>query len=452
MVPEHHLNKIITAFILFCAVVAVQAQGTWERVSVPITQDLNSVCFVDSLYGWVAGDSGIIFRTVDGGSTWLRQETNSTYDVEEVFFLNRNLGWASTFNFTTVPYGTILLKTTNGGVTWVSQPYPTEDIFITCILFRDSLNGWMGGQPHALVRTTDGGNNWAQAAIDTSTLAFFPVLSIQFYNDQYGYASGGRFDIAGVTWRTLNGGDMWYAIDPSQAPADEVHSLYIFDSLHVMGSGGDPDFGYGVGMIRTADGGLNWSYEETTIQGNAYDLDFRNSTEVWAPLGPGRKFIYSLDAGTTWAPVPTPDLTAIYDVTFPDSLHGCAVGRFGAILKYHPPVIPAVPSVLSLQKGYILYQNTPNPVQGSTSIRFTVPSANFSSVQSTLPIQLKVFDVYGKEVASLVNGPLPGGDHEVKFDATGLPGGIYIYQLQVLTATQSLVVAGPEKMIILPPK
>ncbi len=450
MYAHHHLNKIFTAFILLFAVVAVNAQGTWERVNVPITQDLNSVCFVDSLYGWIAGDSGIIFHTVNGGSAWTRQETNATYDVEEVFFLNRNLGWASTFNFTTVPYGTILLKTTNGGATWVSQPYPSEDIFITCILFRDSLNGWMGGQPHALVRTTDGGNNWTQAAIDTSTLAFFPVLSIQFYNDQYGYASGGRFDIAGVTWRTSNGGDMWYAIDPTQAPADEVHSLHIFDSLNVMGSGGDPDFGYGVGMIRTSDGGLNWSYEETTIQGNAYDLDFRNDTEAWAPLGPGRKFIYSLDAGTTWAPVPTPDLTAVYDVTFPDSIHGFAVGRVGAFLKYHPPVIPGMETISPRNSGYRLFQNSPNPVAGSTVIRFTVPAQDFAAGRAAFPLQLKVLDIYGKEVACLVNEPMPAGDHEVRFDATGLQGGIYIYQLQVVSPTQTFVVAGPEKLIILP--
>ena len=65
--------------------------------------------------------------------------------------------------------------------------------------------GWMGGTPHALVKTTDGGINWEKAHIDTITFAFFPVLNIQFYNSQYGYACGGAFDIAGVTWRTTIG-------------------------------------------------------------------------------------------------------------------------------------------------------------------------------------------------------------------------------------------------------
>ena len=70
------------------------------------------------------------------------------------------------------------------------------------------------------------------------------------------------FDIAGVIWRTWDGGDHWYAIDPLEAPADEVRGLHCFDSLTVMGAGGDPDFGFGVGIITTEDGGLNWDYDE----------------------------------------------------------------------------------------------------------------------------------------------------------------------------------------------
>jgi photosystem II stability/assembly factor-like uncharacterized protein len=331
------MKKILflASFLLFVQFSSF-SQGSWQRINVPTVQYLKSVCFVDSLYGWIAGDSGIILHTTNGGITWTAQDTHATHPVEDVFFLNRNEGWASTVNFTTPPFGTILLKTANGGASWATQLYPTENIFITCILYRDSQNGWMGGTPHALVKTTDGGVTWTQAAIDTSTLAFFPVLSIQFYNSQYGYASGGMFDIAGVVWRTSNGGDKWYAIDPSQAPADEVHGLHIFDSIHVMGAGGDPDFGYGVGMIRTSDGGVNWMYDELSIQGNAYDLDFRNDSEVWAPLGPRRLMIYSLDGGVTWDQVTPPDNAAIYDVTFPDDRHGFAVGRDGSSLNiYH---------------------------------------------------------------------------------------------------------------------
>lgn len=442
---------ISAVIILFFCGIDSYSQGSWQRINVPTNQYLKSVCFVDSLYGWIAGDSGIILHTTDGGISWLLQDTHSTNEVEDVFFLDRNQGWASTYNFTTPPFGTILLKTTDGGSTWISQPYPTENIFITCILFRDSLNGWMGGQPHALVKTTDGGISWTQAAIDTSTLAFFPVLSIKFYNDQIGYASGGRFDIAGVVWHTSNGGNMWYAIDPSQAPADEVHGLHMFDSLNVMGSGGDPDFGYGVGMIRTSDGGLNWNYEELDIQGNAYDLDFRNEYEAWAPLGPRRLLIYSMDAGNTWTSVLPPDNAAIYDVIFPDSLHGFAVGKEGVVLKYYPPVIPYVGTVYSSQPSYMLQQNSPNPVQTITTIRYSVPPGvkpqNPASGKA-FALQLKVYDLFGKEVGCMeAESPAPG-NHEFSFDASGLSGGIYFYLLQHSTNGQTITVAGPGRMCV----
>jgi photosystem II stability/assembly factor-like uncharacterized protein len=416
-----HLVRILYLF-LFLAQISSYSQGTWEKIDVPTNQLLKSVCFVDSLYGWAGGDSGTIIHTSDGGNTWIFQDSQTVNEIVDVYFLNRNLGWASSFNYSNSPFGTILLKTTNGGTDWIGEPYPEENMFINCILFMDSLNGWMGGNPHALVRTTNGGITWHQAEIDTSTLAFFPVMGIQFYNAKYGYACGGRFDIAGVIWRTSNGGDKWYAIDPTDAPADEVHALHIFDSLHVMGAGGDPDFGYGVGMIRTSDGGVNWEYEELGMQGLAINLDFRNRTEAWAPLGQKPIFIYSLDAGLTWAETPTPDSTLINEVMFPDSLHGFAVGARGAVLKYIPPLKPSVEPISPLlQNEVMLSQNYPNPFERNSKCKLQIAKLTL--------LVLKVFDLLGNEVETVFNAEMPPGSYEITFDASGLHGGIYFYRL-----------------------
>jgi photosystem II stability/assembly factor-like uncharacterized protein len=452
MLQATRIFKTALLFFLLMAGTGSYTQGTWERINVPTNQTLNSVCFVDSLYGWIAGDSGTILHTVNGGNTWITQDTHAAYDVEDVFFLNRNLGWASTFNYTSAPYGTIMLKTTNGGATWVSQPYPAEDLFMTCILFRDSLNGWMGGIPHALVKTTDGGITWTQAAIEPSIFASFPVLSIQFYNEQYGYASGGRFDIAGVIWHTSNGGDMWYAIDPADAPADEVHGLHLFDSVNVMGAGGDPDFGYGVGMIRTSDGGWNWNYDELDIQGNAYDLDFRNDHEAWAPLGPKRQLIYSMDTGVTWKVIVSPDTTAIYDMTFPDTLHGYAVGRDGAMLKYNPRIILQVDPVSPAKNKFVLHQNYPNPFNASTKIRYEVRSPGKNNYEAPVRpgsyVVIRVYDLMGDAVAVIRVTDLSPGEHELEFESKDLPDGIYFYQLQLTSAEKSVLLSPPKKFLL----
>jgi len=69
-----------------------------------------------------------------------------------------------------------------------------------------------------------------------------------------------------------------------------------------------------------------------------------------------------------------------------------------------------------------LYQNYPNPFNPSTKIKFQIPENSF--------VTLKVYDVLGNEVATLVNQEKPIGSCNVEFDASSLPSGIYLYQLQ----------------------
>jgi len=342
MIKGKGLCSFIGIFILLISLFPVNsiAQGNWEKLTVPVTVVLRSVCFTDSLHGWVAGDSGTILHTSDGSSHWVLQNSNLLSDITSIFFLDSMQGWASALNYAVPPYGSLILKTADGGTTWSTTAWPQENIFINCIWFSDSLHGWMGGSPHALVSTSDGGISWKQATVDSSILGNFPVLGIKFYNARHGYASGGMFDIAGVIWSTHDSGNTWQVISVGDAPADEIRGLHCYDSMRVIGAGGDPDFGYGVAMIRTVDGGINWNYDELGIQGTTYDIDFRTPAEAWAPLGPKQTLIFSLDSGVTWTEIATPDNSVITSITFPDSLHGYAVGREGTILRYIPPFHP----------------------------------------------------------------------------------------------------------------
>jgi DNA-binding beta-propeller fold protein YncE len=71
---------------------------------------------------------------------------------------------------------------------------------------------------------------------------------------------------------------------------------------------------------------------------------------------------------------------------------------------------------------FALQQNFPNPFSSSTDISFTLPSKTF--------VSLKVFDPLGKEVTILVNEELPQGTHLYRWNAGGIPGGVYFYRLQ----------------------
>lgn len=72
--------------------------------------------------------------------------------------------------------------------------------------------------------------------------------------------------------------------------------------------------------------------------------------------------------------------------------------------------------------SYKLEQNYPNPFNPSTSINFSITKAGFTS--------LKVYDMLGKEVATLMNGNLNAGSYTATFDASSLPSGVYFYKLQ----------------------
>ncbi len=83
-----------------------------------------------------------------------------------------------------------------------------------------------------------------------------------------------------------------------------------------------------------------------------------------------------------------------------------------------------VPGVFALQQNY------PNPFNPSTLIRYSVASAGH--------VSLKVFNVLGQEVASLVDEEVPAGSHEVRFDAQALPNGAYFCRMQTATFAQTL--------------
>lgn len=71
---------------------------------------------------------------------------------------------------------------------------------------------------------------------------------------------------------------------------------------------------------------------------------------------------------------------------------------------------------------YALYQNYPNPFNPSTAIKYQIPELSFATI--------KVYDVLGNEIATLVNEEKPIGSYEIDFDGNGLPSGVYFYHLR----------------------
>jgi photosystem II stability/assembly factor-like uncharacterized protein len=415
------MRTILFFCLLIIFTITNYSQNFWEKINSPTTKKLNSVVFIDSLNGWAAGDSGLIIHTSDGGENWDIQFTNDSLNMVNLCFLNDQLGYGSASSSNYEPYGTFFLKTTDGGINWSSEYLDIGQLFVNSIYFLDSLNGFAVGYPGFFHRTTDGGMSWRHVNLDTSIFGGYPPYTLKFYNHNYGFASGGVRDVAGVIWRTTDSGFNWETVvDTSSAPSEPLFTIQIFDSLNVLAMGGDPE--YGASTMRTTNGGNFWEYDTLGILWYPLEAGFRTQSEGWAPMGPKLLFLYTSDSGYTWSQIPTPDSTFINHICFPDSAHGFAVGNNGAIVRYtyHKP--NETNSLSDNITSFYLGQNYPNPFNPSTRIEYNIPAAGI--------VQLKIYDILGSEVATLVNEYIPAGTYNINFNAGNLPSGIYFYKLQ----------------------
>lgn len=100
---------------------------------------------------------------------------------------------------------------------------------------------------------------------------------------------------------------------------------------------------------------------------------------------------------------------------------GWSCGASGTIAKMTGVPVGINDPTSEIPSSYSLMQNYPNPFNPTTSITFAMPVAG--------NVELKVYDLLGKEVASLVSGNFIAGTHVVPFDASALASGVYIYKI-----------------------
>lgn len=430
---KYPLHLLPIFFMVFN--VSLQAQNWWYRLNSPTSNNLNTLFFEDSLKGWVGGDSGLVLYTADGGNTWVQQQSNTDRDIIDIFFIDSNTGWAIAWSEGTLPFVSYILKTTDGGENWSVSQFRQENILMNSIYFLDSLNGFLGGNPGGIFKTSDGGVDWDSAAIAPAPYAYVPVNNFGFYDDKYGFACGGAHDIVGLTWKTIDGGDFWEPMNPNYAPPDDIFDIHFFDSLHVIGVGGDPDL-FGVGIMRTTDAGLVWNYFEIGLIGIARAISFRTENEGWAPVPSPEALIQTIDYGYSWTVYTAPDSSAIYDLVFTDTLTGYAVGDEGVILKYKYPKVNSVESNEEIiKKDFVLFQNYPNPFNSVTSIKYMLSEDAF--------VSLIIYDALGNEVDRLLETYQPAGIYTEKWSADNHSTGMYYYQLTVGNYRES------KKMILL---
>ncbi|HRN25498.1 MAG TPA: YCF48-related protein [Ignavibacteriaceae bacterium] len=425
----------IFRFILFALFITVSsfAQPSWQKIKTPTDFNLLKIFYLDSLHCWVAGDSGLIMFSNDQGDNWQIQNLGVSNYISDIFFLDENLGWAVTFELEGFDIRSRILKTTNGGNYWEKENYRHLNIILTTIFFEDSLNGWIGGQPFDLSYTDDGGLNWYPANVDTGSFSNFPINKIKFSASHYGFAVGGAVDVAGVVWRYNNSEDLWkaYGIAP-----DKFDDFIFIDSITAFALTADIERLYPIGVLDFDVKQNFWTYNELDKYGKVTSIAKRTESEFWCALGCDTSFFVSFDSRNTWQFEPTNDSICINGIAFADSLNGIAVAHDGNIFRYIPEKPVNVENIkMEIPTTFVLEQNYPNPFNPSTTIKYSIPNV-ISTGARNLNVILKVYDVLGNEIATLVNEVKPAGTYEIEFNSEASQGfvltsGIYFYQLKV---------------------
>ena len=153
-------------------------------------------------------------------------------------------------------------------------------------------------------------------------------------------------------------------------------------------------------------------------------------------IGSSGTILRTTNGGTTWVLQSSGTTETLNGVSFTDSDNGTVVGNGGTILRTTTGGVVSVDEKDNeIPTEYLLSQNYPNPFNPNTTINYAVKERGF--------VQLKVYDVLGNEVATLVNEEKQLGNYSVSFSKNNLPSGVYVYSLLVNNFVQN------RKMILL---
>jgi photosystem II stability/assembly factor-like uncharacterized protein len=423
------MKKIIFTIIIFlCPLLIANAQ--WYQQYYNVSSGLNRIKFLNRNTGWAVGSGGLVIKTTNGGSNWLivsnpangkfltglcLVDSNVIYFVGmfetiikstngglnwivirngppgqgvshySVFFVNENTGWIG-------GSGQVVLKTTNGGLNFTETPINGD---IWDIYFKNSQTGIITGDGLATYKTSNGGINWYNVTIPIGFI--IPRFrNISVINNQYCYLAGDDKRV----FKSTNFSDSWDSV--TRVPTHEIwqYSSSGFSNELTGWVGGTANYDM---LFKTTNGGLNWRQENT---GHLFypwlSIFCFNDSVVWG-VGGMNYVMHTTNGG--------------------QSLVSIANNSENAI------------------KEYELYQNYPNPFNPTTKIRFEIPLSKGG--QRGLYSSLKVYDILGKEITTLINEKLNPGVYEADFDGSNFASGVYFYQLRYADYVQM------HKMILL---
>lgn len=359
------------------------------------------------------------FRSINSGIDWTSVIGLSDYQVGGLTTSGSHV-FASTIGPTMIAAQSTSLLSSDYGATWrVIKNSPAPLTTQSCgmndkYIFAGFLYGYGG-----VYRCSIDSSIWNNVYTGPPSWGILPVQSVLVRGSNI-YVGTGEIGIYyspdnGTNWEAINGG---LETTTSAFIALAAEGLNIFAGTSVKYQS---NF-VGKGIFHSTDNGATWyPANKGLTDSNITSLAVRG-LKVFAATDSGGVFL-STNNGTSWTPfndgLPNPYISSL---ALNDSF--VYAGIFGGV--WRRPLSEAVLSVLpplnEIPLNFRLEQNYPNPFNPSTNISFSLPSKSF--------VTLKIFDIIGKEVATVVKEELPAGNYTRQWNAKDLSSGIYFYRLQ----------------------
>lgn len=373
-------------------------------------------------------------RTIDGGlDNWQRIWGGDGFYVI-VDHTNSNIIYAES------QFGA-LVKSTDGGYNFfdatngIDSNEPTN--WSTPVVMDPNNNNVLYYGTNFLYRTTNGASNWTKISPQLTdysggrlgtitTIAVAPTNSNVIYvgsDDSHVWVSTDD----GTNWNEISDGlPIRWVTRVAVDPTDENIVYATFNGLKWR----DPQ----PHVFRSTNKGTTWSDISSNLPDapvNAFAVDPVEPSRLY--LGNDVGMYVSFNSGQSWWVLgESLPVLPIGDIEIHPTTRELVAGTYGrSMYKIDLNLVPTnVESSEPIVTGFELEQNYPNPFNPSTKIKYTIPNVIASGTKQSQLVTLKVYDILGNEIATLVNDEKPAGTYEVGFDATSLPSGVYFYQLK----------------------
>jgi photosystem II stability/assembly factor-like uncharacterized protein len=295
---------------------------SWSNPNTTIGGTLYDVYFPTSLVGYAVGNSGAVYKTVNGGTNWTKKAVPLNRDILSAAFPGSsepNTGYIAISNA-----GSTIFRTTNGGDSWTTMTLPGISSSMNCLEFIDANTGWAAGGNGEIFSYKNG--IWTKQTSPVTTT----LNSISFATDGLnGWAVGD----GGVILHTTNGGIKW-----TQEGIGLTSQILI--NVDVLSSTEAYIVGYGKTFIKyTNDYSQSTTAQWANISAklvnvapttNLGDVHFINDNEGLISSGNNSEVYVTTDAGNSFTTrtVPNSDfLNSIWMISANEYYGGSQLGR-----------------------------------------------------------------------------------------------------------------------------